>query len=199
MILMIDNYDSFTYNLVQYLEVLNEEVLVFRNNRITLEEIEKLNPFIIVLSPGPCTPKEAGICLDIVNTFKGRIPILGICLGHQVIGEAFGGNIICASAPVHGKVHNITHVNKSVFKSLKNPLKATRYHSLAIERETLPRCLEVIAETEDGVIMGIRHKEFLIVGIQYHPEAVLTEMGNELLSNFLAMAKNMRDKGQAKC
>lgn len=199
MILMVDNYDSFTYNLVQYLEVLNEEVLVFRNNKITLEEIEKLNPSMIVLSPGPCTPKEAGVCLDIVNTFKGKIPILGICLGHQVIGQAFEGNIICASSPVHGKVHNITHVNESVFKGLKNPLKATRYHSLIIERETLPSCLEVIAETEDGVIMGIRHKEFLIVGIQYHPEAILTEMGNELLSNFLVMAKNFGAGGEAKC
>ena len=162
MILMIDNYDSFTYNLVQYLKCLNEDVLVYRNDEISLEEIEKLNPDMIVLSPGPCTPKEAGICRDVVSTFKGQFPILGICLGHQTIGDVFGSNIVRAKEPVHGKVHSIKHKGNGVFKNLPNPLKVTRYHSLVIERETLPNCLEITAETADGEIMGIRHKDYLI-------------------------------------
>ncbi len=165
MILMIDNYDSFTYNLVQYLKYLNEDVLVYRNDEISLEEIEKLNPDMIVLSPGPCTPKEAGICRDVVSTFKGQFPILGICLGHQTIGDVFGSNIIRAKEPVHGKVHPIKHKGNGVFKNLPNPLKVTRYHSLVIERETLPNCLEITAETADGEIMGIRHKDYLIEGV----------------------------------
>lgn len=189
MILMIDNYDSFTYNLVQYLKCLNEDVLVYRNDEISLEEIEKLNPDMIVLSPGPCTPKEAGICRDVVSTFKGQFPILGICLGHQTIGDVFGSNIIRAKEPVHGKVHPIKHKGNGVFKNLPNPLKVTRYHSLVIERETLPNCLEITAETADGEIMGIRHKDYLIEGVQFHPEAILTERGMDILQNFLDEAK----------
>lgn len=189
MILMIDNYDSFTYNLVQYLKYLNEDVLVYRNDEISLEEIEKLNPDMIVLSPGPCTPKEAGICRDVVSTFKGQFPILGICLGHQTIGDVFGSNIIRAKEPVHGKVHPIKHKGNGVFKNLPNPLKVTRYHSLVIERETLPNCLEITAETADGEIMGIRHKDYLIEGVQFHPEAILTERGMDILQNFLDEAK----------
>ncbi|QEK11032.1 aminodeoxychorismate/anthranilate synthase component II [Crassaminicella thermophila] len=189
MILMIDNYDSFTYNLVQYLECLSEDVLVYRNDCITLEKIEKLNPYMIVLSPGPCTPNEAGICKDVVTTFKGKIPILGICLGHQTIGQVFGGNIIKAKEPVHGKVHPIKHENKGVFKDLPNPLKVTRYHSLVVEKESLPDCFEITAKTFQGEIMGIKHKEYLIEGVQFHPEAILTEKGMEILENFLIEAK----------
>lgn len=189
LILMIDNYDSFTYNLVQYLECLNEEVLVYRNDHITLDEIEKLSPHMIVLSPGPCTPNEAGICMDVVKTFKGHIPILGICLGHQTIGQVFGGNIIKAKEPVHGKVHSIQHMNKGVFINLPNPLKVTRYHSLIIERESLPVCFEITSETMQGEIMGIKHKEYPVEGVQFHPEAILTEMGMEILENFLIEAK----------
>ncbi|AZR73193.1 aminodeoxychorismate/anthranilate synthase component II [Anoxybacter fermentans] len=192
MILMIDNYDSFTYNLVQYLECLKEKVLVYRNDKITIEEIEKLNPDMIVLSPGPCTPNEAGICIEVVEKFKGKIPILGICLGHQTIGQVFGGKIVKALEPVHGKVHPIKHINKGVFKNLKNPLNVTRYHSLVIDRESLPDCFEITAETYDGEIMGIKHKEYLIEGVQFHPEAILTEMGLELLNNFLKEAKKLR-------
>ncbi|AOT72594.1 anthranilate synthase component II [Geosporobacter ferrireducens] len=190
MILMIDNYDSFTYNLKQYLSCLQEEVLVYRNNHIDLEEIKKINPNMIVLSPGPCTPNEAGICIDVVKSFKGKIPILGICLGHQTIGQVFGGKIVKALEPVHGKVHPISHNNQGVFKGLKNPLKVTRYHSLVIERESLPVCFEITAETGEGEIMGIRHKEYMIEGVQFHPEAILTEMGMELLDNFLQQVKD---------
>jgi para-aminobenzoate synthetase component II len=190
LILMIDNYDSFTYNLIQYLSSLKEEVLVHRNDCITLEEIEKLNPDIIVLSPGPCTPNEAGISIEVVNRFKGQIPILGICLGHQTIGQAFGGKVIKALEPVHGKVHPINHQDIGVFRGLSNPLKVTRYHSLVLEKDSLPDCFEVTAQTQQGEIMGIRHKEYMIEGVQFHPEAILTEMGMELLANFLAQAKN---------
>lgn len=189
---MIDNYDSFTYNLVQYLKYLKEDVLVYRNDAISLEEIERLKPAMIVLSPGPCTPKEAGICKAVVDTFKGRFPILGVCLGHQTIGYAFGGNIIKAKEPVHGKVHPINHINKGVFKGLPNPLKVTRYHSLIIEKESLPDCFEITAETIDGEIMGIKHKHYSIEGIQFHPEAILTECGLDILGNFLKEAKNVR-------
>lgn len=192
MILMIDNYDSFTYNLVQYLECLQENVLVYRNNQITLEEIEQINPQMIVLSPGPCTPNEAGISMDVVKYFQGKIPILGICLGHQTIGQVFGGKIIKALEPVHGKVHPIRHTNQGVFRGLKNPLHVTRYHSLVIDRDSLPDCLEITAETCEGEIMGIRHKEYLVEGVQFHPEAILTEMGMELLHNFLQEAKMNR-------
>ncbi|WP_176431528.1 anthranilate synthase component II [Anaerovirgula multivorans] len=189
MILMIDNYDSFTYNLTQYLSSLKEEVLVYRNDAITLEEIEALNPSIIVLSPGPCTPNEAGICIDVVHRFKGKIPILGICLGHQTIGQVFGGNVIKALEPVHGKVHPIHHTDEGVFRGLKNPLNVTRYHSLVVDKNSLPDCFEITAETTEGEIMGLRHKEYMIEGVQFHPEAILTEMGMELLNNFLMTAK----------
>ncbi|AHM56598.1 para-aminobenzoate/anthranilate synthase glutamine amidotransferase component II [Peptoclostridium acidaminophilum DSM 3953] len=194
MILMIDNYDSFTYNLVQYLSSLNEEVMVYRNDEITIEMIENMNPDIIVISPGPCTPDEAGISKQAVEIFKGRIPILGICLGHQTIGRVFGGNIVKANEPVHGKVHEISHDGKGVFEGLKNPLKVTRYHSLVVEKETLPECLEISAQTKDGEIMGLRHKEYEIEGVQFHPEAILTEMGLEMLRNFLVQAKQRRMK-----
>lgn len=192
MILMIDNYDSFTYNLVQYLECLKEEVLVFRNDEISLDEIEGLNPDMIVLSPGPCTPKEAGICIDVVKAFKGKLPILGICLGHQTIGQVFGGDVIKAVQPVHGKVHPIEHTNEGVFKGLKNPLRVTRYHSLVLKRETLPKCFDITAQTIDGEIMGIKHRDYLIEGVQFHPEAILTEMGMKLLENFLIQGKKFK-------
>jgi para-aminobenzoate synthetase component 2 len=189
---MIDNYDSFTYNLVQYLEYLKEEVVVYRNDAITLEQIEKLNPQMIVLSPGPCTPNETGICKNVVITFKGKIPILGICLGHQTIGQVFGGKIIKGKEPVHGKVHPINHTNKGIFQDLPNPLKVTRYHSLVVEKNSLPECFEITALTLDGEIMGMKHKDYLIEGIQFHPEAILTEKGMELLENFLLQAKKSR-------
>lgn len=185
MILMIDNYDSFVYNLVQYLRQLGKDVLVKRNDEIDIEYIKKLNPKIIVLSPGPCTPNESGICRDIVKKFKGEIPILGICLGHQIIASVFGANIIKAKYPVHGKVYTINHNNKGVFEGLNNPLNVTRYHSLIIDNKTLPECLEITAMTKDEQIMGIRHKKYLIEGVQFHPEAILSEQGLELLLNFL--------------
>lgn len=189
MILMIDNYDSFVYNLVQYIGELGEEVIVKRNNEISIEEIESINPEIIVLSPGPCSPKEAGICIDVVHHFKGIKPILGICLGHQTIGHAFGGKVIKAKQPVHGKVHSINHINKGVFKDLNNPLNVTRYHSLIVENESLPKDLEVTALTKENEIMGIRHKEYLIEGVQFHPEAILSEQGHEILRNFINKAR----------
>ncbi|MBY2477122.1 aminodeoxychorismate/anthranilate synthase component II [Clostridioides difficile] len=189
MILMIDNYDSFVYNLVQYIEELGEIVVVKRNNEIKISDIEKLNPELIVLSPGPCSPKEAGICIDIVDYFKGKKPILGICLGHQTIGHVFGGDIIKAQQPVHGKVHSINHINKGVFSGLKNPLNVTRYHSLIIDSNKVPEELEVTATTDKGEIMGIRHKKYLIEGVQFHPEAILSEYGHEMLKNFITEAR----------
>lgn len=189
MILMIDNYDSFVYNLVQYLSSLKEEVIVKRNDEITIDEIIQINPDIIVLSPGPCTPNEAGICIDLVHKLKGKIPILGICLGHQTIGQVFGGKVIKAIEPVHGKVHSIGHNNIGVFKNLNNPLKVTRYHSLVVDKDTLPDCLEITASTKEGEIMGFKHKKYPIEGVQFHPEAILTQQGLELLDNFLQEAK----------
>lgn len=189
MILMIDNYDSFVYNLVQYIGELGEEVVVKRNKEITLEEIEDLNPEIIVLSPGPCSPTEAGICIDVVNYFKGKVPILGICLGHQTIGHVFGGKVVKALEPVHGKVHAIKHNNKGVFKNLNNPLNVTRYHSLVIDKDNLPHDIEITALTNEGEIMGIRHKNYLIEGVQFHPEAILSEQGHEILRNFIEEAR----------
>lgn len=182
---MIDNYDSFTYNLVQYFQILKQELLVCRNDSITLSDIEDLKPDMIVISPGPCSPDQAGISLSLVNALKGKVPILGICLGHQTIGQVFGGKVVKATEPVHGKVHDIVHNNTGVFKGLNNPLKVTRYHSLVLDRETLPSCLEVTAETKIGEIMGIKHKEYAIEGVQFHPEAYLTEQGLELLNNFI--------------
>ncbi|WP_018591286.1 anthranilate synthase component II [Terrisporobacter glycolicus] len=189
MILMIDNYDSFVYNLVQYIGELGEEIVVRRNKEITLEEIETLNPEIIVLSPGPCSPTEAGICIDVVNHFKGKKPILGICLGHQTIGHVFGASVVKALEPVHGKVHSIKHNNKGVFKDLNNPLNVTRYHSLVVDKENLPHDLEITALTNEGEIMGLRHKNYLIEGVQFHPEAILSEQGHEILRNFIKEAR----------
>jgi anthranilate synthase component II len=185
MLLMIDNYDSFTYNLVQYFGELGEEVLTIRNDEITLDDIRKLNPERICLSPGPCSPKEAGICVDLLKEFSGKLPILGVCLGHQAIGEAFGGNIIRAKQVMHGKTSKIAHTGAGVFKDLPTPYTVIRYHSLAIERGTLPDCLEVTAWTDDGEIMGVRHKEFDLQGVQFHPESILSEHGHALLKNFL--------------
>jgi len=189
LILMIDNYDSFTYNLVQYLEGLNETVIVKRNDKITLDEIAEMAPSMIVLSPGPCTPNESGICLDVVHRFKGQIPILGICLGHQIIGQAFGCKITKALEPVHGKVHAIAHDNAGVFDGLNNPLKVTRYHSLVVENQEIPDFFEITARTDQNEIMGLRHKDYPIEGVQFHPEAILTEMGMELLDNFFQSTK----------
>nr|WP_330390049.1 aminodeoxychorismate/anthranilate synthase component II [Tepidibacter formicigenes] len=186
---MVDNYDSFTYNLVQFLGELGEEIVIKRNDEITISEIEKLDPEIIVLSPGPSSPIEAGICIDTVNYFKGKKPILGICLGHQTIGHVFGAKVAKAIKPVHGKVHAIEHKNKGVFKNLNNPLNVTRYHSLVIDKETLPDELEITSITDEGEIMGIKHKKYLIEGVQFHPEAILTEQGHEILKNFLKQAR----------
>lgn len=189
MILMIDNYDSFVYNLVQYIGELGEKVVVKRNDEITVKDIENLDPEIIVLSPGPCSPKEAGVCIDVVDYFKGKKPILGICLGHQTIGHVFGANVIKAIKPVHGKVHGIKHNNKGVFKDLNNPLNVTRYHSLVIDTKNLPQDLEVTALTKENEIMGIRHKKYLIEGVQFHPEAILSEQGHEIIKNFIKEAR----------
>ena len=190
MILMIDNYDSFTYNIVQYLAELKADVKVYRNDELTLSDIERLSPEKIVISPGPCTPTEAGVSVDTIKTFAGQIPILGICLGHQSIGQAFGGQIVRAKKVMHGKTSLIHHGDSGVFKNLSNPFQATRYHSLVIDQTTLPDCLEVTAWTEnaDGrldEIMGVRHKELCIEGVQFHPESILTQHGHDLLSNFL--------------
>jgi anthranilate synthase component 2 len=182
---MIDNYDSFTYNLVQYLAEIGQEVKVVRNDKISIEEINKLNPQYIVISPGPCTPNEAGISLELIEAFKGKIPILGVCLGHQSIGQAFGGKIIHAQTIMHGKTSKISHNNKGVFKGIKNPFIATRYHSLVIDRESLPNCFDITAWTDDNEIMGIKHKELAIEGVQFHPESILSEHGHDLLKNFL--------------
>ena len=187
MLVMIDNYDSFTYNLVQYLGELGEDIRVFRNNKISVQEIEKLTPEKIVISPGPCTPKEAGISVAAIKHFAGKVPILGVCLGHQSIGAAFGGDIIRAPKLMHGKTSLIHHDGKTIFKGLPNPFEATRYHSLLINRETLPNCLEISAWTDTGEIMGARHKEFIIEGVQFHPESILTTVGKDLLRNFLKL------------
>lgn len=190
MILMIDNYDSFTYNLVQYFGELNAEVKVIRNDEITVSEIAALAPEKIVISPGPCTPNEAGISLAVINAFAGTIPLLGVCLGHQSIGQAFGGKVVRAPYVMHGKTSPVYHHNTGVFTGLNNPLQATRYHSLVIEKETLPECLDITAWTQnpDGSmaeIMGVRHKTLPVEGVQFHPESILTEQGHELLNNFL--------------
>lgn len=192
MFLMIDNYDSFVYNLVRYLEELDEKVIVFRNDKLTIEDIEKMDIQGIIISPGPKNPRESGICLQVIERFKGIIPILGICLGHQAIGYAFGGKIIKGKEPIHGKVFKVYHKGEGVFKEIKNPINATRYHSLIIEKETLPTCLIITAESSDGVIMGIKHKEYLIEGVQFHPEAELTECGHDLLKNYIMQAKEFQ-------
>ncbi len=184
MILMIDNYDSFTYNLVQYLGELGADLKVFRNDKISVEEIERLDPDHIVISPGPCTPNEAGISMEVIRRFAGRIPILGVCLGHQAVGQVFGGKIV-RTLPVHGKTSEIHHDGKTIFEGVENPLVATRYHSLIIERESIPSCFEISAETKDGIIMGVRHKQYLVEGVQFHPESILTKEGKKILANFL--------------
>ena len=186
MLLMIDNYDSFTYNLVQYFGELGETVEVFRNDEITLERIKALNAQRIVISPGPCTPNEAGVSLSLLKEYGGQVPTLGVCLGHQSIGQAFGGRIVHAKQIMHGKTSPIYHHDMGVFQGLPNPFTATRYHSLVIERESLPDCLEITAWTEDGEIMGVRHKLLPIEGVQFHPESILSEHGHQLLRNFLA-------------
>ena len=189
MLLMIDNYDSFTYNLVQYFGELGEELKVFRNDKITLDEIAGLQPEGIVISPGPCTPKEAGISVDTIKRFAGKIPILGVCLGHQSIGEAFGGDVVRAARLMHGKTSMVRHDGRTIFKDIENPFEATRYHSLIVKRETLPDCLEVSAETEQGEIMALRHKEYFVEGVQFHPESILTRPGKDILRNFLRLMR----------
>lgn len=185
MILMIDNYDSFTYNLVQYLGELGAKVVTHRNDKITIDKIEELAPDKIVISPGPCTPDKAGISVETVKHFAGKLPILGVCLGHQSIGQALGAKVILAGRLMHGKTSPIRHDNKTVFKNLPDPFDATRYHSLLVERKSLPDCFEVSAWTEEGEIMGLRHKEYELEGIQFHPESILTKQGKNLLKNFL--------------
>ncbi|CCW35034.1 anthranilate synthase, component II [Chthonomonas calidirosea] len=187
MILVIDNYDSFTYNLVQYLGELGADVAVYRNDQISLEEIARLRPERLVISPGPCTPKEAGISVPLIQRFAGEFPIFGVCLGHQAIGAAFGGEILRNYRVMHGKTSKIYHDGKGVFTDLPNPFEATRYHSLVIRRETMPECLQITAHTAEGEVMGVRHKSYPIEGVQFHPESVLTEVGKQILMNFLSL------------
>ncbi len=187
MILMIDNYDSFTYNLVQYIGELGEDVEVVRNDKITLKEIENMAPSHIIISPGPCTPNEAGISLSLIEYFKGKIPILGVCLGHQTIGQSFGGTVSRAPELMHGKTSEIIHDGKTLFKDVPNPFTATRYHSLIIEEHDFPNELEVSARTQDGMIMGLRHKKYIIEGVQFHPESIMTQYGLDLLRNFIKL------------
>ncbi len=187
MLLMIDNYDSFTYNLVQYLRELGEEVVVYRNDKITLAEIEKLHPERLVISPGPCTPNEAGISVSAIKHFSGQLPILGVCLGHQSIGQAYGGNIVRAERLMHGKTSPVFHDGRELFAGLPDPFDATRYHSLLVERSSLPECLEITAWTDEGEIMGMRHLKLPVWGVQFHPESILTASGMNMLKNFLEM------------
>jgi len=185
MLLMIDNYDSFTYNLVQYLGELGQVIKVCRNDQITADEVGALAPERIVISPGPCSPLEAGVSNEIIRRFAGKVPILGVCLGHQCIGHVFGGEVVRAPRLMHGKTSMIHHDGKTIYQGLPNPFEATRYHSLIIRRETMPRCLEVTAETDQGEVMGVRHREHAVEGVQFHPESILTEAGKDLLRNFL--------------
>ena len=185
MLLVIDNYDSFTYNLVQYLSELGQQVKVVRNNEVTVEDVARMSPEYIVISPGPCTPNEAGISLDVIRQLANKIPILGVCLGHQSIGQAFGGKVIRAKEVVHGKTSRVFHDDKGIFAGLPNPFEATRYHSLVVERSSLPDCLEITAKTWDEEIMGLRHKTLPVEGLQFHPESFLTKVGKDLLRNFL--------------
>ena len=185
MILMIDNYDSFTYNIVQYMGELGADIQVKRNDQISIEEIESLNPKKIVISPGPCTPDKAGISIEAIRNFAGKIPLLGVCLGHQSVGAAFGGEVVKAGKLMHGKTSEVRHDGKTLFKGLPNPFTATRYHSLVLNRKTLPDCFEITAESDDNEIMGIRHKELPVEGVQFHPESILTINGKDLLKNFI--------------
>ncbi|HET9574755.1 MAG TPA: aminodeoxychorismate/anthranilate synthase component II [Nitrospira sp.] len=187
MLLMIDNYDSFTYNLVQYFGELGEDVRVYRNNKITVDQIEALKPTRIVVSPGPCTPNEAGISVETIKHFAGRLPLLGVCLGHQSLAVAFGGDVVRAERLMHGKTSMIKHDGRTIFRQLPNPFEATRYHSLIVKRSTLPSCFEVSAETDEGEIMGMRHKSLGVEGVQFHPESILTTVGKDLLRNFLKL------------
>lgn len=187
MLLLLDNYDSFTYNLAQYLGQMGQKLEVRRNDKITLDEIEELRPDRIVISPGPCTPKEAGVSVPLIEKFAAKMPILGVCLGHQAIGAAFGGRVIRAAKVMHGKTSEIEHDGKTIFRGLPQPFTATRYHSLIVERKSLPKCLEISAQTADGTIMGVRHKKLKVEGVQFHPESVLTNAGFRLLENFLAL------------
>jgi len=194
MILMIDNYDSFTYNLVHYLAELGEEVVVYRNDKIDLEDIGKMDPDMMVISPGPCTPKEAGISVDAIKEFSGRMPILGVCLGHQSVAYAYGGDIVRADRLLHGKTSEIYHDGKGIYKNIPDPFEATRYHSLLVKKETLPNCFEITAWTDENEIMGIRHKEHMIEAVQFHPESILTKHGKDLLKNFITLAKKYNKK-----
>ena len=189
MIILIDNYDSFVYNLVQYLGELGWESVVYRNDRVTLEEIESLSPSHIIISPGPCTPLEAGISNDVIWRFAGRIPILGVCLGHQCIGYVYGGRVIRSAVPTHGKSSLVYHDGMTVYKNLPSPFEAGRYHSLVVERDTLPSSLALTAETDDGVAMGIRHRDYVVEGVQFHPESIMTEVGHSVLKNFLSLSQ----------
>jgi anthranilate synthase component 2 len=189
MLLMIDNYDSFTYNLVQYLRELGEDVVVYRNDKITLAEIEALKPQRLVISPGPCTPNEAGISVEVIKYFAGKLPILGVCLGHQSVGQAFGGRIVRAKRLMHGKTSPVFHDNRELFDGLPNPFDATRYHSLLVERSSFPACLEITAWTAEEEIMGLRHRDLPIWGMQFHPESILTVTGMDMLRNFIEMTK----------
>jgi anthranilate synthase/aminodeoxychorismate synthase-like glutamine amidotransferase len=193
MILMVDNYDSFTYNLVQYLGQLGEEVVAYRNDRITPDEIQELKPDAVFLSPGPCTPAEAGICVDVVRRFTTTIPIMGVCLGHQAIGCAFGAELVRADRVMHGKTSQITSDGRTIFKGLPNPFVGGRYHSLILRRDSLPACLEISARTEEGEIMGLRHRKYLLEGVQFHPESILTPNGKRLLRNFLELVRERKD------
>ncbi|NUK32008.1 aminodeoxychorismate/anthranilate synthase component II [Parageobacillus sp. VR-IP] len=192
MIIMIDNYDSFTYNLVQYLGVLGEELIVKRNDEVTIKEIERLNPDFIMISPGPCTPNEAGISLEAIAYFAGKIPIFGVCLGHQAIAQAFGGKIVRADRLMHGKTSQVFHDRKTIFSGIPSPFTATRYHSLIVEKETLPDCFEISAWTEENEIMAIRHKTLPVEGVQFHPESIMTSHGMQLLKNFIETYKRVR-------
>lgn len=193
MLLMIDNYDSFVYNLVRYFKELGEEIVVYRNDKITIDQIEKMNIKGLIISPGPKSPKEAGISLEIIDKFKDKLPILGICLGHQCVGYYFGAEIIKGKEPVHGKISYINHNSENIFLDVKNPLRVTRYHSLVINRDNIPNDLEIVSETDDGVIMAVKHKYYPIYGLQFHPEAEMTEEGHRLLENFIHITSKFRE------
>jgi anthranilate synthase/aminodeoxychorismate synthase-like glutamine amidotransferase len=195
MVIIIDNYDSFVYNLAQYLGELGWEPAVYRNDQVTLDRVESLSPSHIIISPGPCTPLEAGISNDIIWSFAGRIPILGVCLGHQCIGYVYGGQIVRATVPTHGKSSIIYHDGKTIYQNLPNPFEAGRYHSLVVKRDTLPSSLVLTAETDDGVVMGIRHKDYVVEGVQFHPESIMTEVGHDVLRNFLNFVQPRWPKG----